>query len=196
MRKRGEKSIRHPKSRIPFVQEDQKLTLSSFLKQIKLDEIKYIQILKKILSNNLSDSPKKHISSYLDEEEYSYLQYFIFTLVTLGFKFTDIRLLFWELIAESTIKKTTYKYNGDQTLLQSPVRINLYWDKEIELQNELDEYVRRSKLPSLIKKRHNERWDNLINGFLSQKISITHLDTDEVLSTKELLELKKIDRQK
>lgn len=191
MRRPREKSIRHPKSPIPNVEKSQKITLSNFFKQIKLDEIKYIQILEKLLSNRLSDSPQKHIHKYLEEDEYSYLQYFIYTLATFKFKFKDIYLLLWELIAESTIKKFTYKYNNHQPLLQSPVRINLYMDEENDLQNKLDIYVEKSTLKYLDEKKHQKRWDELIEGFVSQKISITHLDTDEVVSTKELLQLKK-----
>ena len=198
MRRKGKKYIRHPKSDPKIVRDDEKIIFRDFLINIKLDSKRYEEILRILLLNKIKEKPVLHISKFLKEEDYLYMKEIVYTLATLAFRFIDIHYLFLKLFGSGKPQEWSWEYSktlGEKTFLQKPVRIEIYRDEK-RVQGLYDIFIEKSKIQSPDEKKQEERLKNIIDTVMKQKVSITHLDTTEILSIKELMELEKKDRRK
>ncbi len=194
MKQRTKKTIRHPKKEPLNIKDSEKITFSDFLEYISIgSELDNFQrILKKLYLNSISEKPIKHIRKILDED-YPDLQWIVYYLASLGFRFIDIHYLLLKTVSDRRLSKWANELLED-IFLQAPVQIYLYREKE--LTRLTDEYKKKSKLQRPDKKKQEKRFEHIVATIFSQKIVIISLKTGKVLSMKELLILKKVDRKK
>ncbi len=183
MIKKSHKTIRHPKKIPTEIVEKDKITLFKLLNCNK-KEVKIFQRILKKLYVNKNFEKIIHIKKVLDEKDYENLQWMIFYLSWIGFRFIDIEYLLLKTISKKRLSKWANEYLIEP-LEQTPVQLILY--EQVELKKHAEEYIEKMKLKYPVEKKQTQRWQDIIDSIFSHKIAIVDLATSKVLTHNEFI---------